>query len=181
MHIPPCSLLLASIAACAVLCTAFGVRAEAQPLPSTEATVSVCFTPAQTCVGEIVQAIDNAHTEVLVQAYTFTSHEIFPALVRAYGRGVNVEVLLDRTATAAATYLDSQGIPVDVDPAPGIAHEKSMIIDRALVIAGSYNWTRAAEHRNSEDVTFIASPAVAGWFAENWNRRRAVSAPVGGQ
>ncbi|SER58002.1 hypothetical protein SAMN05216548_1271, partial [Faunimonas pinastri] len=34
-----------------------------------------------------------------------------------------------------------------------------------------------AEKRNAENVTFTESAAVAGWYLENWNDRKALSRP----
>jgi phosphatidylserine/phosphatidylglycerophosphate/cardiolipin synthase-like enzyme len=43
------------------------------------------------------------------------------------------------------------------------------------VIGGSANFTRSADERNAENVTFIASAAIAGQFVEHWQGRRSVS------
>jgi phosphatidylserine/phosphatidylglycerophosphate/cardiolipin synthase-like enzyme len=37
------------------------------------------------------------------------------------------------------------GIPTYIDPVHGIAHNKIIIVDREVVITGSFNFTRAAE------------------------------------
>jgi phosphatidylserine/phosphatidylglycerophosphate/cardiolipin synthase-like enzyme len=157
----------------------FAGHAQAQMLPQTEAQVSVCFTPAQSCVGQIIAAIDAAKSEIRVQAFSFTAHPILAALVRAHGRGVDVAVLVDRSAQRAAAQLDLEGVPVAIDFQPQEAHAKVIVIDRRLVLAGSCNWSQAAEYRNSEDLMFITSPAIAAQFLANWERRRAVSRPVG--
>ncbi len=73
--------------------------------------------------------------------------------------------------------LASAGISVWVDWSPAIAHSKVMIVDRHLVIGGSFNYSAAADSRNAENVTFIDSPEVAGWFLANWQARRDVSEP----
>jgi phosphatidylserine/phosphatidylglycerophosphate/cardiolipin synthase-like enzyme len=67
------------------------------------------------------------------------------------------------------------GVPVFIDNKPAIAHNKVIVIDTRLVIGGSYNYTASAEHRNAENVTFIASPVVAKWYAKNWLSRKSAS------
>jgi phosphatidylserine/phosphatidylglycerophosphate/cardiolipin synthase-like enzyme len=52
-----------------------------------------------------------------------------------------------------------------------------MILDRHLVVGGSYNYTLNAELRNTENVTLTASDALAARYLENWNERRDVSMP----
>lgn len=159
------------------------------------ARVSACFVPERTCVQDIVAAIEGARSEIRVQAYGFTSAPILSALAAAKARGVDVAVILDksndRTAAYAgpedaeprrsrysgATYMANAGVPVWIDYAPAIAHNKIIVIDRHLVIGGSYNYTASAERRNAENVTFIESPEVAAWFLANWASRRDAARP----
>ena len=86
---------------------------------------------------------------------------------------------------SAATYLTNGGIPVWVDSKVAIAHNKVMIIDGAVVITGSFNFTAAAQSRNAENLLVISDPAVAAQYRDNWRRRQAVSQrfgrPVEGQ
>ncbi len=50
-----------------------------------------------------------------------------------------------------------------------------MIIDGAVVITGSFNFTAAAQNRNAENLLVISDPAVAAQYRDNWRRRQAVS------
>ena len=49
-----------------------------------------------------------------------------------------------------------------------------MVIDGAVTLMGSMNWTRGAA-ANSEDLNLISSPAVAAAYAAHWHNRLAVS------
>jgi phosphatidylserine/phosphatidylglycerophosphate/cardiolipin synthase-like enzyme len=117
------------------------------------------------CAESIVTRIDESKSEIRVQAYSFTSPPILSALVSAKGRGLDVAVILDKSNDrsgeksrySGATFVAHAGIPVFIDHQPAIAHNKIVIIDRHLVITGSYNFTRSAERRNAENVTFIDS------------------------
>lgn len=145
------------------------------------ADVSVCFTPAEACQPKIVAAIAQAKSRILVQAYSFTAAPIAEALVKAQRRGVEVQVLLDRSQRGerytSATFLANSGIAVAIDECCTIAHNKLIIIDDELVIGGSYNFTRSAETRNAENVTFIRSPAIAALYVRNWEGHRARAVP----
>lgn len=146
------------------------------------ADVSVCFTPEQSCVGRVVAAIDEAREEALVQAYVFTSRPVMDALVRAQRRGLRVGVIADGSDIGRTCHylrrLIGGGVPVWIDHPKGIAHGKSIELDRREVIAGSYNWTWSAEHVNVEDLLVIRDPGVAAAFAAHWRARQAVSAPT---
>jgi len=48
------------------------------------------------------------------------------------------------------------------------------VIDAAVTLMGSYNWTRGAA-ANSENLNLVSSPAVAAAYAAHWRERLAVS------
>jgi phosphatidylserine/phosphatidylglycerophosphate/cardiolipin synthase-like enzyme len=115
----------------------------------------------------------------LVQAYSFTSPPIAQALVRAKERGVIVKVTLDkgqeRDKHSQMGYVAKAGIPVLIDRPPGLAHNKVMIIDDAIVVTGSFNFTRAAQMRNVENLLFIQSKSLAATYTKQWQDRAIVS------
>jgi phosphatidylserine/phosphatidylglycerophosphate/cardiolipin synthase-like enzyme len=121
----------------------------------------------------IVREIDNATLEILVQAYSFTSAPIAKALVNAHKRGVSVEVILDkgqrREQYTSATFLANSGIPTFIDDKHAIAHNKIIIIDGETVISGSFNFTRAAEEKNAENLLIIGRRS---WRATTWTTGR---------
>jgi phosphatidylserine/phosphatidylglycerophosphate/cardiolipin synthase-like enzyme len=152
----------------------FSLAADAAPF-STNSSYSVCFTPGQDCTGEIVELIGSAKRELLVMGYSFTSAPIAKALSDAKKRGVDVKVLLDKSQKSqkytSLTYLVNQGIPVWIDHRPAIAHNKVLIVDRETVQTGSFNYTKAAQKRNAENVLIIRDAGLAKEYAENWDRR----------
>lgn len=58
-----------------------------------------------------------------------------------------------------------------------IAHNKVMIIDSQAVITGSFNFTRAAELRNAENLLIIRSKELAEYYRREWAEHKAHSAP----
>ena len=147
------------------------------------ARVAVCFAPQEDCAGFAVRAIDGARRQILVSAYNLTTGSgIVEALVRARARGVDVRLIADKRTpcerNGGITALAQAGTPVWIDRAVPIAHAKVMVIDGALTLMGSYNWTRNAA-RNSEDLNLVASRALAAAYAAQWRSRRAVSVPFG--
>jgi phosphatidylserine/phosphatidylglycerophosphate/cardiolipin synthase-like enzyme len=148
-----------------------------------DAPVSVYFFPDGGATQAIVREIDHATLDVRVQAYSFTSAPIAKALVDAHKRGVSVEVILDKSQRtekySGATFLANSRIPVYIDAAHAIAHNKVIIIDRQTVITGSFNFTKAAEEWNAENLLVIRSRELAKIYAENWQRHREHSEPYG--
>ena len=125
--------------------------APAAPAPratTTLSAVTVCFTPGGNCTDAIVQALGDAKRTILVQAYSFTSAPIAKALLDAHKRGVQVQVILDKSQRtekySSADFLANQEVPTKIDAVHSISHNKVMIIDGDIVITGSFNFTKAA-------------------------------------
>lgn len=166
--------------ACLILALAAQCAAPADSA-APAATIETCFAPESDCAIFAVRAIDRAEHEILVGAYGLTTGAgIVEALLRARQRGVDVKLIADKTTPCGRNSgidpLASAGVPVWIDHRARIAHAKTMVIDGAITLNGSYNWTRGAA-ANSEDLNLVASPAVAGAYAAHWRDRQAVSLP----
>ena len=134
------------------------------------------FSPDGKPTAAIVAALDRAKTAIRVQAYSFTSEPIASALKQAHGRGVDVQVILDKSQPnqhyTAATFLTNAKIPVFIDSRHAIAHNKIIVIDASTVITGSFNFTKAAETKNAENLLIIESKELARVYLDNWEKHR---------
>lgn len=132
----------------------------------------LCFSPNGGCARMIISAIDNAQSEILVMAYSFTNQKIADALLRAKKRGVDVRVIQDRGEAmkhwSKAPYLVRANIPVYLDTEAGIYHDKVLVADRTLVETGSYNFSYAASRKNAENAMLIRSNKLADYYVQNW-------------
>ncbi|WP_322777714.1 phospholipase D-like domain-containing protein, partial [Candidatus Megaera venefica] len=113
----------------------------------------------------------------------FTSEKIIKALIEAKNRGVNVEVILDRSnfqkkKLDIIKLLHKHSIPVYQDNAKGIAHNKIMIIDNKKVITGSFNFTKNADYNNVENVVVLDDVNVASKYTANWLHRLSNSTTI---
>ena len=146
---------------------------------SSDAQYDVCFTPGDDCTALIVQTLDQAKEQIQVQAYSFTSAPIAKALLEAKKRGIDVKVILDKSQLSErytiARYLLNHQIPVWIDSKPAIAHNKVMIIDNRTTITGSFNFTKAAQNRNAENVLVIEDSKLAKYYKMAWDKRQKVS------
>lgn len=138
---------------------------------------NVCFTPPSGCGSLIAQEIAKAKSSIYVQAYGLTSTAIIHQLKQAKKRGLIVSILLDGSNlnNNKNTLLELKTADIDMafDKMPGIAHNKVMIIDKHKVITGSFNFTKAADTRNAENVLLIEDKQVAEKYLQNWiNRKR---------
>ena len=131
------------------------------------------------------QPTATAKASVLAQAYSFTSAPIAKALLHAHKRGVQVQVILDKSQKtekySEADFLVNVGIPVQIDAKHAIAHNKIMIIDGQTVVTGSFNFTTAAEKHNAENLLVIGSAELAAKYAANWKVHADHSDPYEGK
>jgi phosphatidylserine/phosphatidylglycerophosphate/cardiolipin synthase-like enzyme len=146
---------------------------QAYDLAFKNVPVQIYFSPAGGAQEAIVKELGNAKTDILVQAYSFTSEPIAKALLKAKKRGIAITVILDKGQKTAnyssATFLANSKIPTYIDAKHAIAHNKIMIIDNEIVITGSFNFTKAAEEKNAENLLIIRSKELAQIYTDNWN------------
>ncbi len=143
-------------------------------------TVELAFTPGQDGAGLIIRAIQKARKQILVQAFSFTHDGIAQALIAAHHRGVEVKLIADREQTESMQHgqvpvMAAAGVQVWLDGEHQSAHNKVMVIDAdsadATLVTGSYNFTKAAEYKNAENVLVIhGNRALAEAYEANWRR-----------
>jgi phosphatidylserine/phosphatidylglycerophosphate/cardiolipin synthase-like enzyme len=175
--------LLSIVVVLAILLMAYA-NSQAIEVP-VRTNAQVYFSPRGGCADAVVREIGKAKSEILVQAYSFTSKPIAAALIRAKKAGVHVEIMLDKSNRSArysaADFTVHMGIQTCIDAHHAIAHNKIMIIDRETVITGSFNFTRAAEEHNAENLLILKSGELARVYLDNWYRHRQHSQPYQGR
>lgn len=182
-----CRILSAALQCCA-LCLLFALPVAADLRPDTTARVQAAFTPGDDVAGLIIAAIGQARHQVLVQAFSFTHDGIARALIAARERGLDVRVIADRGQTEKMQHgqvpgLVRAGVPVWLDDAHLSAHNKVMVIDAgrssAVLITGSFNFTRAAQYKNAENALLIrGNDALIEAYARNWQRHLEHASPL---
>jgi phosphatidylserine/phosphatidylglycerophosphate/cardiolipin synthase-like enzyme len=134
--------------------------------------IEVFFSPKGGCTEAVIETLNKATNSVVVQAYSFTSAPIAKVLVDAHKRGVKVSVILDKSQRSekysSATFLKNAGISTLIDSKHAIAHNKVMILDSSTVITGSFNFSKAAEENNAENLLVIHDAALASKYLANW-------------
>ena len=146
-----------------------------------EMVVQACFSPQGKCSAHILREIEAAKQELLIAVYAFTSDDLASALVQAKKRGVAVQIVIDRefdrtNDNSRGKFFDAQKIAVRrvsgatmklADQEPGLMHQKFAVIDRRIVLTGSYNWTHSADTRNDENLLLFRD---AGPLAEEYRK-----------
>ncbi|EGI8540390.1 phospholipase D family protein [Salmonella enterica] len=153
------------------------------PVPNTyAATIEAGFSPEGTALQLVLKTIETAQQEIRLMGYSFTSPEVVSALVSAKRRGVDVmKVVLDwktnsgknnNASKAAMNLLVGAGIPVRTVSAYKILHDKVIVADGRNTQVGSFNFSRAADRSNSENVLAVwDDPATAPEYLNHWTSR----------
>ncbi len=150
-----------------------GGGAQTAPAPQ---TVEVAFSPGGGATDLIVKTIGSARQSIRVAAYSFTSRPIARALIEAHEAGVDVKVVVDRgqidkNSHSVVGMLAEARIPLRFDTVHALQHDKYMVVDGKTVETGSFNFTAAAEQRNSENVLVLwDSQELARLYGENWQK-----------
>ena len=174
----PRRLIFAVLAMLAILAGLFPARPGlATDLTVRNAPARLYFSPGSDTLLAVVKEIDNAVMEILVQGDALTSPRITKALAAAAKRAVSVEVMLDKSAGTdkqLLAFLAASRIPVLFDTAHRPASGKVMIIDKATIITGSFDFG-AGKDKRPESLMIVKSPDLAGPYMDNWQKHKAHS------
>jgi len=138
--------------------------------------VEIYFSPKDKAVTRILELVNAAQTSIDFLAYSFTSADIGNAIMQQAQAGVKVAGVMDdgQVKSTKVTEWDpftQAGLDVRLDGnLVGLMHHKVIIIDRQIVITGSYNFTAAAETTNDENVVIIFSPQLAAQYLQEFER-----------
>ncbi|EMQ1187850.1 TPA: phospholipase D family protein [Klebsiella variicola subsp. variicola] len=149
------------------------------PVPAVNAaSIETGFSPEGTALQLVLKTIDSAQQEIRLMGYSFTSPEVTRSLIAAKRRGVDIRVVLDQKANtgkasvAAMNVLVSAGIPVRTVDVYKILHDKVIVADKRNTEVGSFNFSRAADRSNSENVLVVwDDPVVARSYLNHWASR----------
>ena len=142
--------------------------------------VETYFSPDDNVAARLLDVLSLAQESVYFLAYSFTSDDIGQLLRDKSAQGVTVQGVMEdaQIESNQGTEFDlfrQLGLDVRRDGNNGQMHHKVIIIDRSIVITGSYNFTASAEDRNDENLVIIYSPEIANLFLQEFQRVFAVA------
>ena len=133
-------------------------------------------------LGPVVDMIDAARHGILVKMFTFTSPALVAAVVRAHGRGVQVEVMLNPARSSGSrandetfARLTKAGIAARwSNPCFAVTHEKSMVVDDRVALIATFNFCDKYFSKTRDYGLVVEDPpvvreVVAG-FRADWDR-----------
>ena len=149
---------------------------------------SITYPWAITSNGLIGETLNKAEKSVNLALFVLTEQPLANILAQRHRKGIEIKALID-PSFAFRYYsegLDLLGValsnkcryepdnqpwqnPINTLGVPVLApgdklHHKFGLIDDKIVITGSHNWSRAANHQNDEALVIIDNPTVAAHF-----------------
>ncbi len=157
-------------------------RPAKHPPAAMESDIALFLSPGGGALAAIADQINSARKSLDVQAYLLTTKELAGPIAKAHERGVKVRVVIDKNnagdSYSAATFLANAGVPVWVDDEHKEAHNKVMLVDGQIIITGSFNFTRAADEDNAENLLIMTrKPKLYAAYLDNFEAHRRHSTP----
>jgi phosphatidylserine/phosphatidylglycerophosphate/cardiolipin synthase-like enzyme len=158
--------------------------ATPHPLLTVDGTaLEVYFSPDDRASARLIELLGQAQESIYFLAFSFTSDDLAAVILERAEAGVNVAGVMDDSQVMSneGTEYDpflQAGLDVRLDGGEGLMHHKVIVIDRRIVVAGSYNFTFSAEYDNDENVIIIFSEAAAGDFLAEFQRIYDRAGPV---
>jgi len=137
--------------------------------------VEIAFSPEDGVAPLILALLQNAQESIYFLAYSFTANDLGDAIRQRAADGLTVAGVMDESqinSNQGTEYdpFQQAGLDVRRDGNAGLMHHKVIIIDRSIVITGSYNFSASAEDYNEENVVILYSADVASQYLAEFNR-----------
>ena len=132
------------------------------------------FSPDNDILSSLLREVGSAEKSIHFMAFSFTEDALGSAMRDRFESGIDVQgVFEERQMSRYSEYepMKAAGMSVIQDKNKGTMHHKVIVIDAATVITGSYNFSKNAEERNSENLLIIkGNPDIAQAYLAEFDR-----------
>lgn len=166
----------------------FGTRAQVGALkPSLNIDgirVENFFSPVDGVMDKLLRHVQSARKSIHFMAFAYTDQNLARAMIGRFKAGVEVKGVIETRNASEGAFgtLFCARLPVLEDGNHYTMHHKVMIIDRQFVITGSFNFTKAADDVNDDNVIVIHDPAIAALYEQEFDTVYSIGRePSGGE
>tara|TARA_Y100000310_G_scaffold236686_1_gene239913 strand:+ start:132 stop:1157 length:1026 start_codon:yes stop_codon:yes gene_type:complete len=138
------------------------------------------FCPEDNCEDHVVDVLKKAEKSIDFMTFSFTSNPIANVLMKHndagrndLGKEIKLRGVMEARQVSEHSRYDAllfQEIDVVKDANKQSMHHKVFIVDKEVVITGSYNPTKGGNERNDENVLIIHDRNIAKMFTDEFER-----------
>jgi len=133
------------------------------------------FFPDEAKEDSVINMIRTCKFKIDIAIFSLTNNKIFAAILELWECGIDIRVITDdeccKQLGSDIFKLAADGIPIKTDDSERYhMHHKFAVIDEALLITGSFNWTTQAVKNNQENVIFFENKEVAMEYTKEFDK-----------
>ncbi|MEA3430777.1 MAG: phospholipase D-like domain-containing protein [Nanoarchaeota archaeon] len=127
------------------------------------------FCPDDQCEEHVIDVLNAAEESIYFMTFSFTSDPIGDTIIEKHQEGIEVAGLFEKQQNSKYNEIHKMqekemNVTWDISNDRGKLHHKVFIIDKEIVITGSYNPTASGNKRNDENLVIIHDKDVADLF-----------------
>ncbi|MCK5594722.1 hypothetical protein KAI19_00920 [bacterium] len=128
------------------------------------------FSKKDNCKEKIIQLLNNAEKSICFASFIFTDKDIAKAIISKHNKGIKITGVMEKSMNSfwnMFSFFRHVGIDVKWDKNYSHQmHHKVFIIDKQIIITGSFNPTFSAHKLNWENVIVIRDAKLAKLFMD---------------
>lgn len=138
------------------------------------AVFDALFFPSKENEAKLISYLLKAEKEVDLCIFTLTNNNLSQALVDLMNRNVTIRIITDDANlkhSGTDVFSLAMKIPIRTDKNLFThMHNKYVIIDRKILVTGSFNWTAQAVSRNQENIIAIQNEEMAEKYLADFEK-----------
>jgi phosphatidylserine/phosphatidylglycerophosphate/cardiolipin synthase-like enzyme len=142
---------------------------------SYNSTVFEChFFPNESNEVKVANMLRTCSKTLDIAIFSLSNDVLYEAVKEVWNAGCSVRIIADdeccKNYGSDIYRLAAIGIPVKTDNSEKFhMHHKFAVIDQAVVVTGSFNWTSQAVKNNQENILFIENKGLAKQYIDEYN------------
>ena len=132
--------------------------------------IAVFFSKKDNCKQKIIQLLNSAEKSICFASFIFTDKDIAKVIISKYNEGIKVTGVMEKSMDSfwnMFSFFRHVGIDVKWDRNYSHQmHHKVFLIDKKIIITGSFNPTFSAHKLNWENLIVIQDAKLAGQFMD---------------
>ena len=123
----------------------------------------------------LINLISKTKTSLDIAMFTINNVKIASEIKNIFSRGIKLRILSDseciKMPSSNVYSLAAMGISVKIDDSVRYhMHHKFCVIDKSVIVTGSFNWTDQAVNHNQENLLFIENKELASKYSNEFEK-----------